>query len=134
MVAEQYGTDHVGERVAANLVQSLPEMIWHLDEPSDPIAACMFQAARLASQHVKVVLGGDGGDELFAGIERYVGNRYIDMYSLMPMALSKGIMGPMLKQMTDSYAYKSLTKKLRWVHHLSLEETDEEQYARETCI
>jgi asparagine synthetase B (glutamine-hydrolysing) len=70
--------------------QSLPKMIWHMDEPSDPIAACMFQAARLASKHVKVVLGGDGGDELFAGFDRYVGSRYIDMYSLMPLPCAKG--------------------------------------------
>ena len=134
MVAEHYKTDHIEERVAANLVQSLPEMIWHLDEPSDPIAACMFQAARLASQHVKVVLGGDGGDELFAGFDRYVGNRYIDMYSLMPLGLRKGIMGPVLDRMSDSFTYKSLTQKLRWVHHLSLQQTAAEQYAEATCF
>lgn len=134
MVAEHYNTDHIEERVAANLVQSLPKMIWHLDEPSDPIAACMFQAARLASKHVKVVLGGDGGDELFAGFDRYVGNRYIDMYSMMPLALRKGLMGSMLDRMPDSFTYKSLTQKLRWVHHLSLQQTAAEQYAEATCF
>ena len=38
------------------------------DEPSDPISACIFEVARLASEHVKVVLSGDGGDEIFAGV------------------------------------------------------------------
>jgi asparagine synthase (glutamine-hydrolysing) len=134
MVAEHYGTDHIEDRVAANLIQSLPRMIWHLDEPSDPIAACMYQAARLASRHVKVVLGGDGGDELFAGFDRYVGNRYIDIYSLMPLALRKGILGPVLDSLPDSFTYKSLTQKLRWVHHLSLQTTAAEQYAEATCF
>ncbi|HSM72098.1 MAG TPA: asparagine synthase (glutamine-hydrolyzing), partial [Anaerolineales bacterium] len=134
MVAEHYQTDHIEERVAANLIQSLPKMIWHLDEPSDPIAACMYQAARLASQHVKVVLGGDGGDELFAGFDRYVGSRYINMYSLMPLSLRKGLMGPMLNRMPDSFTYKSMTQKLRWVHHLSLQSTAAEQYAEATCF
>jgi asparagine synthase (glutamine-hydrolysing) len=134
LVAERYETQHAEERVSANLIQSLPEMIWHLDEPSDPIAACMFQAARLASQHVKVVLGGDGGDELFAGFDRYVGNRYIDMYSLMPLALRKGLMGPMLDHLPDSFTYKSLTQKLRWVHQLSLQGSAAEQYAEATCF
>jgi asparagine synthase (glutamine-hydrolysing) len=134
MVAEHYSTDHVEERVAANLIQSLPKMIWHLDEPSDPIAACMYQAARLASKHVKVVLGGDGGDELFAGFDRYVGNRYIDMYSLMPLALRKGLMGPVLDRLPDSFTYKSMTQKLRWVHHLSLQTTAAEQYAEATTF
>ena len=134
MVAEKYGTQHVEERVSANLIQSLPDMIWHLDEPSDPIAACMFQAARLASKHVKVVLGGDGGDELFAGFDRYVGARYIDAYSLMPHTLRKSLMGPMLDRLPDSFTYKSLTQKLRWVHHLSLQSTAGEQYAEATCF
>ena len=134
MVAEQYGTQHKEERVSANLIQSMPDMIWHLDEPSDPIAACMFQAARLASRHVKVVLGGDGGDELFAGFDRYVGARYIDMYSLMPHSLRKGVMGPMLDRLPDSFTYKSLTQKLRWVHHLSLQGTAAAQYAEATCF
>src|SRR5215216_2729631 len=134
MVAEEYRTQHVEERVSANLIQSLPDMIWHLDEPSDPIAACMFQAARLASRHVKVVLGGDGGDELFAGFDRYVGARYIDVYNLMPRALRTGLMGPMLDHLPDSFTYKSLTQKLRWVHHLSLQATAAEQYAEATCF
>jgi len=134
LVAEQYQTQHIEDRVAANLIQSLPEMIWHLDEPSDPIAACMYQAARLASQHVKVVLGGDGGDELFAGFDRYVGNRYIDMYSRMPLVVRKGLMGPILSRLPDSFTYKSLTQKLRWVHHLSLQQTAAEQYAAATCF
>jgi asparagine synthase (glutamine-hydrolysing) len=134
LVAERYETQHVEERVAANVIQSLPEMIWHLEEPSDPIAACMFQAARLASRHVKVVLGGDGGDELFAGFDRYVGARYIDLYSFMPLALRQGLMGPILDRLPDSFTYKSLTQKLRWLHHLSLQATAAEQYAEATCF
>jgi asparagine synthase (glutamine-hydrolysing) len=134
MVAEQYGTQHIEDRVSANLIQSLPDIIWHLDEPSDPIAACMFQAARLASRHVKVVLGGDGGDELFAGFDRYVGARYIDAYSLMPLPVRQGLMGPMLDRLPDSFTYKSLTQKLRWVHHLSLQATAAAQYAESTCF
>jgi asparagine synthase (glutamine-hydrolysing) len=134
MVAEQYGTQHVERRASADLIQSLPKMIWHLDEPSDPIAACMFQAAQLASRHVKVVLGGDGGDELFAGFDRYVGARYIDVYSLMPRTLRQGLMGPMLDRLPDSFAYKNLTQKLRWVHQLSLQTTAAAQYAEATCF
>jgi asparagine synthase (glutamine-hydrolysing) len=116
------------------LIHSLPKMIWHLDEPSDPIAACMFQAARLASRHVKVVLGGDGGDELFAGFDRYVGNRYIDGYKLLPGVLRRRLIGPALDRLSDSFTYKSLTQKLRWVHQLSLQASAAEQYAEATCF
>jgi asparagine synthase (glutamine-hydrolysing) len=112
----------------------MPKMVWYMDEPSDPIAACMFEAARLASQHVKVVLGGDGGDELFAGFDRYVGNRYINIYSRLPGLLRHQLIGPMLNRLPDSFRYKSLTQKLRWVHQLSFFSTIAEQYAEATCF
>src|SRR5688500_12122947 len=94
----------------------------------------MCLAAPLASEHVEVVLGGTGGDELFAGFDRYVGARYIETYSLMPLSLRKGLMGSMLGRLPDSFTYKSLTQKLRWVHHLSLQSTAAEQYAEATCF
>jgi asparagine synthetase B (glutamine-hydrolysing) len=84
MVAEQYKTDHHESCVNPNLIQMLPRMIYHMDEPSDPIAACMFHAAELASKSVKVVLGGDGGDELFGGFDRYTGDQYINWYQKIP--------------------------------------------------
>jgi asparagine synthase (glutamine-hydrolysing) len=134
LVADYHGTEHTEERVAAGLIQSLPRMIWHLDEPSDPIAACMFQAAQLASRSVKVVLGGDGGDELFAGFDRYVGGRYIDAYGRLPLLVRKKLFGPVLNAISDSFTYKSTTQKLRWVHNLSLLPTPAEQYAEATCF
>ena len=133
-VADYHKTEHTEQRVSANLIQSLPKMIWHMDEPSDPIAACMFQAAELASGSVKVVLGGDGGDELFAGFDRYVGGRYINAYSRIPSLLRKRLVGPILNRIPDSFTYKSTTQKLRWVHQLSLLPTPAEQYAEATCI
>jgi asparagine synthase (glutamine-hydrolysing) len=44
-VADHYQTRHIEECVESNLIRLLPKMIWHLDEPSDPIAACQFHAA-----------------------------------------------------------------------------------------
>src|SRR5262249_41781387 len=51
-----------------NLVDSLPQIAWHADEPFAVSSAfALFYLAQLARQHVKVVLSGDGGDEVFAG-------------------------------------------------------------------
>jgi asparagine synthase (glutamine-hydrolysing) len=118
-VADRYGTQHIERVVEANLIQLLPRMVWSLDEPSDPIAACMYQAANLASEHVKVVLGGDGGDELFAGFDRYLGMRYIDYYSLLPNFFRKNLVSPVLYSLLDSFTYKSVAQKLRWMNQLS---------------
>ena len=134
MVAEQYGTCHIEECVESNLIRMLPRMIWHLDEPSDPIAACMFHAAELASRHVKVVLGGDGGDELFAGFDRYLGVGYIDRYTLIPSLIRQRLIGPILGVVPDSFTYKSLTQKLRWVNQISALSSTGERYAEATLF
>jgi asparagine synthase (glutamine-hydrolysing) len=134
LVADRYHTGHVEECVEANLIRALPRMIWHLDEPSDPIAACQFQAAELAARHVKVVLGGDGGDELFAGFDRYLGVGQVGYYTWIPALIRQKVLGPAIARMPDSFTYKSLTQKLRWVHQLSLSPTLAERYAEATCF
>lgn len=133
-VAEWHGTRHVEACVEADLVHTLPQMIWHLDEPSDPIAACQYQAAALAAAHVKVVLGGDGGDELFAGFDRYAGLRYVGYYALLPALLREGVLGPMLTAVPENFAYKSVTQKLRWMHQLALLPDTAARYAEATCF
>lgn len=133
-VAEHYSTCHIEQRVEANLINLLPKIIWHLDEPSDPIAACMFHAADLASRHVKVVLGGDGGDELFAGFDRYLGIGFINQYTLIPGFLRQKIIRPLLDIAPESFAYKSLTQKLRWANQLSMLTSPGERYAQATCF
>jgi asparagine synthase (glutamine-hydrolysing) len=118
LVAGHFATTHFENRVEANLISLLPQIIWHLDEPSDPIAACMFHAAQLASRHVKVVLGGDGGDELFAGFDRYLGMVFLDRYPFVPALARNPLLGSLLNWLPDSFAYKNATQKARWLHHL----------------
>ena len=67
-VARMYGTDHHEEMVEPDAAQILPSLIWHLDEPfADTSAVPTHAVAALAHRHLKVVLSGDGGDEMFAG-------------------------------------------------------------------
>ncbi len=130
-VAEHLGMDHHVERVEPDIVSLLPEMVHHLDMPGDPIAACQYHVARMASRHVKVAVGGDGGDELFAGYDRFAGFGYVDYYAALPEGLRRRVLGPLLDRLPDSSAYKSTVSKLRWLHELSFSE-DAERYARTT--
>ena len=134
LVADRYQTDHIETCVEAKLIHLLPKMIWHLDEPSDPIAACQYYAAELAARYVKVVLGGDGGDELFAGFDRYMGVGRIDYYAWIPTLIRQKVLGPLIDWMPDNFTYKSLTQKLRWVNQLSRLPTLAERYAEATCF
>jgi asparagine synthase (glutamine-hydrolysing) len=67
-VARRYGTDHHEEVVEPDAARLLPAILWHCDEPfADSSAVPTWAVAALARKHLKVVLSGDGGDELFAG-------------------------------------------------------------------
>jgi asparagine synthase (glutamine-hydrolysing) len=71
-VAEQFGTTHFEQIVTPDAVASLSDLVTHFDEPfADPSAIPTMCVSRLARQHVKVVLSGDGGDEAFGGYARY---------------------------------------------------------------
>lgn len=72
-VARAYGTDHYDITLSAEEVPGLlPRLVWHLDEPmGDGSIVPVYVVSRLAREHVKVILNGAGGDELFAGYPRY---------------------------------------------------------------
>jgi len=72
MVAARYATDHHEFVVKPSAVELLPKLVWHYDEPyADSSAVPTYYVAQLARRHVTVALTGDGGDESFAGYERY---------------------------------------------------------------
>jgi asparagine synthase (glutamine-hydrolysing) len=72
-VAEQFGTEHRELVLEPSVVEVIEDIVWHLDEPfGDSSAIPTYLVARMAAEHVTVVLSGDGGDELFAGYEKYL--------------------------------------------------------------
>lgn len=124
MVSKTFGTQQFEAQADTDLIRSIPAIIRGLDEPSDPVAASFFTASRLAADHVKVALGGDGGNELFAGCDRYRGVLLTRYYSYIPAPIRRAIMLPLISAIPASFGYKSLQMKLRWL----------EQMARETGL
>jgi asparagine synthase (glutamine-hydrolysing) len=86
LVAERYGTDHHEIFVRAqDLVAQAEKIVWHLDQPiADPATLGNYMVAELARRHVKMVLTGEGGDELFAGYARHAGDRLSPLFDGMP--------------------------------------------------
>ena len=73
IVAEAYKTNHHEVVVSPEeFFNALPKLVWHEDEPlAHPSSVALYFVSLLASQHVKVVLTGEGSDELLAGYGRY---------------------------------------------------------------
>jgi asparagine synthase (glutamine-hydrolysing) len=124
-VATRYGTNHHELTIRPSLRQILPDLVWHLDEPSDPLSLCAYHVAQFARKTVKVVIGGDGGDELFGGYDRYYGNIYAGYYGKLPEVLRRQVLGPALSLLPATGWYKSVGHQLQWLHRLSFLEGSE---------
>jgi asparagine synthase (glutamine-hydrolysing) len=129
MVAARYRTSHHEEVVAPDLVAMLPRMIHAMDEPVDPFAAGVYMVSSVAAKHVKVALGGDGGDEMFGGYDRYLGQRLLEYYAALPAFLRNRILGPMLRRFPETFAYKSRAQKLKWIDRIANIPEAAERYA-----
>jgi asparagine synthase (glutamine-hydrolysing) len=83
LVARKFGTDHSELVVTAGAPALIDDIVWHYDQPfGDSSAIPSFQVARLTQPHVTVVLNGDGGDESFAGYDRYGLSSYAAYFRL----------------------------------------------------
>jgi asparagine synthase (glutamine-hydrolysing) len=84
-VAELFRTRHQEIIVRPDVVALLPKLIWHLDEPlSDTAFITTYLVSEFARRDVKVILSGVGGDELFGGYRRYLGNHYQAYFGQLP--------------------------------------------------
>ena len=92
-VAKQYGTDHHEFMVSYGDVPStIEKILTFFDEPfADSSALPMYFLSYMTREHVTVALNGDGGDELFAGYQRYALDRFANIYSRMPRFVTQGI-------------------------------------------
>ena len=122
MVVDRYAMEGHERVVSADLVHLIPKMIRHMDEPSDPYGVGVYLVSGLARETVKVVLSGDGGDENFAGYDRYAGQRYADMYAILPKWLRANVMSKLVRMVPESYGYKTVAQKARWLNDVSLYE------------
>jgi asparagine synthase (glutamine-hydrolysing) len=86
-IAEQFGTEHHEAVAHPQAVELVERLVFHHDQPfGDSSAVPTFLLNGLAREHVTVALSGDGGDELFAGYERFAGALAVDWASRVPAA------------------------------------------------
>src|SRR3954451_8909933 len=109
LVARRYGTDHHELIVEPDAAHLLPEIVRAADEPlGDSSALPTYLVSQLAAQHVKVVLSGEGGDELFGGYETYAAD--LLAARIGPVA---GRLAPLVERLPSGNARVPLDYKLK---------------------
>ena len=115
LVAKHLNTEHFEDRLSAEKAGDLISEIgqW-LDEPlSDGSLIPTYLLARFVRQHVTVALGGDGGDELFAGYPMYVAHKMAAVYGAVPGFLRRGVIEPVVNALPVSTSNMSFDYKAK---------------------
>jgi len=91
-VANAFNTQHSEVLIGpTEFIEDARDVIWHMDQPiADQATVATYRLAQAASSEVKMVLTGEGGDELFAGYARYRGERFSPLVSALPGPLRRG--------------------------------------------
>ncbi|MEN3336004.1 MAG: hypothetical protein V7641_5369 [Blastocatellia bacterium] len=113
-VAERFDTEHHEFIVRPAAIEVLPALVRHYGEPyADSSAIPTYYLSKMTRQHVTVALNGDGGDECFAGYERYAAMRIANGYQRLPQFVRKQIVEPALRAIPEAGARRSQLGKAR---------------------
>ncbi|RMD98942.1 MAG: asparagine synthase (glutamine-hydrolyzing) [Deltaproteobacteria bacterium] len=101
-VAERFGTIHREIAVTPeSFLADFPRFVWQMDEPvTEAAAISLHHVARLAREHVTVVLSGEGADEILAGYEIYGYMTWLERYRALPGAL-RALLGGIARRVGD---------------------------------
>jgi len=117
MAAERFGTQHREFVVQPDAIHLLPTLVRHYGEPfADSSAIPTYYLAQKTREHVTVALSGDGGDEAFAGYDRYLGMRLASAYDALPKPIRsiwEGLTDKLIGKMPASVEPKTLGRRVK---------------------
>jgi len=96
-IARQFNTDHHEQVVHPSALDIMNKLVWHYDEPfADSSSIPTYYVSQVARQNVTVALGGDGGDESFAGYRRYFFDQFENkLRRFVPPGVRRSVFGPL---------------------------------------
>ncbi len=114
MVAELYDTDHHEMIVTPKVLDVVPEIVWAYGEPyADSSALPSYYVAKTTRQEVTVALNGDGGDEAFAGYERYVANELSVFYGRIPRPIREHVLPALAAMLPETTNQKDPLRRFK---------------------
>ncbi|MCY4466294.1 MAG: asparagine synthase (glutamine-hydrolyzing) [Chloroflexi bacterium] len=113
IVARHLGTQHQAFRVEPMSLDLLPRLVWQHDQPfADSSAIPTFLVSQMTREHVTVALTGDGGDELFAGYERFYAAQLMQRLSFVPAPIMRGL-SRLLERLPEGTTYYDRARRTR---------------------
>ncbi|MBA2734781.1 MAG: asparagine synthase (glutamine-hydrolyzing) [Acidobacteria bacterium] len=113
-VAEHVGSDHHEFIVRPDAMEVLPTLVEHYGEPyADSSAIPTYYVSRETRRHVTVALNGDGGDECFAGYERYAAMRLAERYRKLPGLMREGVIKQAVNWIPSSELRRSRVRSVK---------------------
>lgn len=122
LVARTFETEHEESLLEPNIAELAEELVAHLDEPFGDFSIFpTYLVSKVARRSVKVVLSGDGGDEIFGGYETYVAQQLDQIYRLLPRSIRQKTLPAILNRVPPRPAKKGMVNKAkRFVEGASL--------------
>ncbi len=112
--AKMLGTDHHEYVVEPEALEMLPRLAWHYDEPfADSSAIPTMYLSQVTRQEVTVALSGDGGDELFAGYDRYRAVAISQWFDRLPSLVKKSMTASIWQKLPASVEQKSFRRRVK---------------------
>ncbi|MDT4969319.1 MAG: hypothetical protein QOJ64_4056 [Acidobacteriota bacterium] len=121
-VAVHVGADHHEFIVRPDAMEVLPSLVEHYGEPyADSSAIPTYYVSRETRRHVTVALNGDGGDECFAGYERYAAMKLAERYRKLPGLMREGVIRRAVNLLPSSEIRRGRVRSVkRFLHSASL--------------
>ena len=102
LVADTFATDHQVLMIEDMNEAAIEQSLWHLDEPMTDLSSIpLMFICRQAKQHVTVCLSGEGGDEVFAGYDRFKASKINHFYQMIPANMRKSLLEDFVDRMAD---------------------------------
>jgi asparagine synthase (glutamine-hydrolysing) len=112
--SKMLGTEHHEKVVEPSALNILPKLVWHYDEPfSDSSAIPTMYLSEMTRKFVTVALSGDGGDELFAGYDRYKAVRVAAMIDRLPRPLKAILTADFWQKLPARVEQKSFRRRVK---------------------
>ena len=113
-IADSCRTEHRERIVTPDAADILPKIVWHAEEPTaDSSMLPLYYLAEMTRKKVTVALAGDGADEILAGYETYQAYYAAQLYQMIPGAIRRHLIKPLVDWLPISYDNVSLDFKLK---------------------